>query len=89
MVADGLSRRPDHKRAAVMTSSNMNTLPHPRSMSEQICESQSFSRMQLTAHVQPCCINPPSRVHGGLIVDESNRIVIPSSAAAVKAMHLS
>ena len=98
VVADGLSRRPDHKSAPSVPSTvsavSSSSIDVGANLREAIMQSYAADKecSELIAMASgPDSVTSTrsdSRVwlQGGLLVNDSNRVVIPSSAASVKAM---
>ena len=101
VVADGLSRRPDHKSVTPVTSTvsvvSSSSIDVGANLREAIMQSYTIDKecSELITMASSPDSNYPSsstrsdsrvRLQGGLLVNDSHRILIPSSAASVKSM---
>ena len=96
VVADGLSRRPDHKpipidsESATINSLSSSSIDVGANLREAIVQSyhtdKECSELLSADRVKDQPADSSIHLHGGLLVNSSNRILIPSSASSVKSL---
>jgi hypothetical protein len=96
VVADGLSRRPDHKpipidsESVTINSLSSSSIDVGANLREAIVQSyhtdKECSELLSADKVKDQPADSCIRLHGGLLINASNRIVIPSSASSVKSL---
>jgi len=96
VVADGLSRRPDHKSDSaappvVVNVVSSSSIEVGANLREAIVQSYAADKecselVAMTSGSDSSRSDSRVRLQGGLLVNDSQRIIVPSSAASAKAM---